>query len=115
MKKALAGTIIYLLITACIAWGQDAMYFYNLGNTSSQTYKKIDYFTKALELDPKLTAAYEKRGMLYYFQENYDQMMQDFLNVTALEPFSSEAYIWLGLAYMKKGTLDKAIANLNRS
>jgi len=42
-------------------------------------------------------------------------MMQDFLNVTALEPFSSEAYIWLGLAYMKKGTLDKAIANLNRA
>lgn len=115
MKKALVGVIVYILTATWAAWGQNAIQFYNLGNTSSLTYKKIDYYTKALELNPKLTAAYEKRGMLYYFQENYDRMIQDFLKVTELEPFSSEAYTWLGLAYMKTGELDKALANLNRA
>ena len=115
MKKSLAGVIVCFLIVACAAWGQDAAHFYNLGKTSSLTYKKIHYYTKALELNPKLLAAYEKRGMLYYFQENYNQMIQDFLRVTELEPFSSEGYLWLGLAYMKKGKLDKALDNLNRA
>jgi len=115
MKKTLVGVIVYILLAAGAAWGQNAMQFHNLGNTSSLTYKKIDYYTKALEMNPKLTAAYEKRGMFYYFQENYDPMIQDFLRVTELQPFASEAYIWLGLAYMKKEEFDKALANLNRA
>ena len=63
------------------AHGKDAMEYFNLGLESSMTYKKIEYFTKALELNPMLSDAYAKRGMLYYFQEKYDKMIQDFENI----------------------------------
>jgi tetratricopeptide (TPR) repeat protein len=91
------------------------MQFYDLGLKSSMTQKKIDYFTKALELDPNLSAAYEKRGMLYYFQENYPETIQDFQKVAYLKPFNTEAYVMLGLAFTKQGNLDEAIANLSRA
>ena len=115
MKKAIAGVICYLLLTVCTAWGQDAMQFYDLGIKSSITKRKIDYFTRALELDPNLYAAYEKRGMLYYFQEKYPETIQDFQKVAYLKPFNSETYVMLGLAFMKQRNLDEAIANLSRA
>ncbi|MFC1814189.1 tetratricopeptide repeat protein [Thermodesulfobacteriota bacterium] len=115
MRKAIAGVIIYMLLTAFTAWGQDAMQFYDLGLKSSMTKRKIDYFTRALELDPNLSVAYEKRGMLYYFQENYPETIQDFQKVAFLKPFNSETYVMLGLAFMKQGDLDEAIANLSRA
>ena len=115
MRKAIVGVISYMLLTACTAWGQDAMQFYDLGLKSSMTQRKIDYFTKALELNPNLSAAYEKRGMLYYFQENYPGTIQDFQKAAYLKPCNSEKYVMLGLALMKQGNLDEAIANLSRA
>ena len=91
------------------------MEFYNRGLKSSLAYEKIEYFTIALELNPKLSAAYEKRGMLYYYQGKYNKTIQDFQRVTELEPFAPEAYRMLGLAYVKKGNLDEAIANFTRA
>jgi len=115
MRKALVGVIIYLLIAACSAWGQDAMHFYDLGLKSSITYKKVHYFTKALELDPRLTEAYQKRGVLLYFQEKYTRAIQDFRNLTELKPYEPEARLMLGLAYMKKGNYDEAISHFTRA
>ncbi len=115
MRKALIGAFSYLLIATCSAWGQDAMYFYHLGLKSSITPTKIKYFTEALELDPGLSAAYKKRGILYYFQEEYTEAINDLHRVIELKSFESEAHLMLGLAYMKKGDVDEAVANLNRA
>ncbi|MFC1829065.1 tetratricopeptide repeat protein [Thermodesulfobacteriota bacterium] len=111
----------YLLIAGCLifltgaAWGQDAVHFYNLGVNSSLTNRKIHYFTKALEMNPGLTAAYEKRGMLYYFQGKYSQMIQDFGRVIEQKPHTPEAHMWVGLGYLKQENFDAAISNLSRA
>lgn len=115
MKKALVSVIIYFFIAAYTVWGQDAMHFYDLGLKSSMAYKKIQYFTKAIELDPGLTEAYAKRGMLYYFQEKYTETIQDFQRVAELKPYEPEAHLMLGLAYMKKGNYDEAISHFTRT
>jgi tetratricopeptide (TPR) repeat protein len=116
MRKALVGVIIsYLLITASAAWGQDAMQLFNLGLNSTITTRKIDYFTRALELDPKLYAAYEKRGMLYYFQGKYTETIQDFRKAAEQRPSESKAYLMMGLAQIKKGNFDAAHINLTRA
>ena len=111
MKKTLIIAIAFLFIS-CTAWGQDAMHFFNLGLNSSMTNTKINYFTRALEINPMLSEAYEKRGMLYYFQEKYADTIHDFQRVIELKPFEPEGYVMLGLAYIKKEDYDKAIANL---
>jgi tetratricopeptide (TPR) repeat protein len=115
MKKLLTTLIFFVCFTVGPAWGYDAAYFYNLGIDSSQTNTKINYFTRSIELNPALSAAYEKRGMLYYFQEHYTEMVDDFLKVTELDPENAEGYAMLGLAYLKKGDYDSALSNLTRA
>jgi Tfp pilus assembly protein PilF len=107
--------VIYILISVCPAWGQDATRFFNLGLQSSMVNKKIHYFTKALELNPRLAIAYDKRGRFYYFQENYDKMMYDFYKFTALRPANPEGYRMLGLAHMRLGNLDVAIDKFSQA
>jgi tetratricopeptide (TPR) repeat protein len=107
--------MIYILISVCPAWGQDAAYFLNLGLESSMVNKKIHYFTKALELNPRLAIAYDKRGRFYYFKENYDKMMYDYYKFTALRPADPEGYRMLGLAHLRMGTLDVAIDKFSRA
>ncbi len=115
MKEITVATLVYLCLIGTAAWGQEAMEFYNRGLKSFRAYEKIEHFTIALELNPKLSAAYEKRGMLYYYQGKYNRAIQDFLRVTELEPSAPEAHRMLGLAYVEKGNLDEAIVNFTRA
>ena len=62
MKQLIAATLVCLCLGAAAAWGQNAIEFYNLGLKSSLAYKKIEYFTKATQLNPNLAEAYEKRA-----------------------------------------------------
>lgn len=93
----------------------NAMDYFDYGLKSTMTSEKIEYFTKALELDPKLAAAYERRGMLYYFQEKYDKVIQDFNSYIELAPAKGEAYRMLGMGYLKSGMYRPAINNFTRA
>jgi tetratricopeptide (TPR) repeat protein len=115
MKKLLTLIIILVCCTAGPAWGYDATYFYNLGLDSTMSNTKINYFTRAIELNPELSAAYEQRGMLYYFQEHYNKMIRDFLKVTKLSPDNANGYTMLGVAYFNKKDYDSAVSNLTRA
>jgi tetratricopeptide (TPR) repeat protein len=97
------------------AWGYDAEHFFRLGLDNTQANIKINYFTRAIELNPRLSAAYEKRGMLYYFQEHYNKVIDDFLKVTKLSPDNANGYTMLGVAYFKKKDFDSAVSNLTRA
>jgi tetratricopeptide (TPR) repeat protein len=93
----------------------EAMDYFNLAQKGSVTRKKIELFTKALELNPKLAAAYEQRGLLYYFQEKYDKVIQDYQTYLDLAPEKAQAYRMLGLGYLKTGEYEPAIANFSRA
>jgi len=115
MKKLFATIIILIGFIAVPAWGYDAAYFYKLGINSTLSNMKINYFTRAIELNPAFSAAYEERGMLYYFQEHYNKMIRDFLKVTKLSPDNANGYTMLGVAFLKKKDYDSAVSNLTRA
>ena len=115
MGKTLVVILSCILYISAPAWGQDAMYFHNLGLESSMANKKIHYFSKALELNPRLAVAYEKRGVLYYFQGKYYEMSEDFQRLAELDPSNSEAHLMLGLAYLKRDDYGKAVESLARA
>ena len=115
MKKMLIVLLTYMMVTASAAWAQNAMYFYKLGMDSSLANTKIKYFTKAVELNPDLVEAYEKRAIHYYFQQRYDKAIRDYTKIIELKPEGPEAYLMLGSAHLKKGELEPAINNLSRS
>ena len=122
MKKL---TVYILVLFALISWQKhtpevyafegNAMEYFNLGLKSSMANVKINYFTTALDLNPRLADAYEKRGLYYYFQEKYDKVIEDFTNYIRLVPDKADAYRMLGMAYLKIGTYEEAIANFGKA
>ncbi len=117
--------IIILLLLVTVAWPQyvqnlyaldrNAVEYFDLGLKTSMAYKKTNYFTKAIELNPRLAPAYEERGLNYYFQGKYHEVIEDFTNYIRLVPNKANAYKMLGIAYLKTNNYEKAIANFDRA
>ena len=108
--RSLTLLLFFLLLAApAPAYSQDAMHYFNLGLESSRTRNKIQYFTKALELNPALALVYGKRGTLYYFQQEYQLAIQDFQKYIQLAPAKDETYRMLGLAYLRSQLYEAAI------
>jgi tetratricopeptide (TPR) repeat protein len=115
MSRIPVYLVALLLLYTLPVHADEAMDYFNLGRKGSVTRKKIELFTKALELNPKLAAAYEQRGLLYYFQEKYDKVIQDYQTYLDLAPEKAQAYRMLGLGYLKTGQYEPAIANFTRA
>ncbi|UCG11440.1 MAG: tetratricopeptide repeat protein [Deltaproteobacteria bacterium] len=115
IRRTMMCALTLILLSVHPVLGEDAMDYFNLGQKGSNTREKIAYFTKALEVDPGLTAAYEKRGLLYYFQRKYDKMIQDYETYIELAPAKAEAFRMLGLGYLRSGIYEPAIASFTRA
>ena len=117
--------IIILILLVTVAWpkyvqnlyalDRNAVEYFDLGLKTSMAYKKTNYFTKAIELNPRLAPAYEERGLNYYFQGKYHEVIEDFTNYIRLVPNKANAYKMLGIAYLKTNNYEKAIANFDRA
>ena len=115
MKRLSICLLTLLWLGANLAHAKDAGEYFRLALKSSTANKKIEYLSKALELDPNLASAYEKRGMLYYFQEKYDHVIEDFENYTRLAPDDAEGYRMLGMGYLYNGSYEAAIATFTHA
>jgi tetratricopeptide (TPR) repeat protein len=114
MRKLFVLTTTYLCLTAAVVWGQDAIDYFSRGLESSLSYKKIKFFTKALELDPNLVPAYEKRAIHYYFQGRLDNAIEDYTRVIELKDYKTDAYQRRGMAYLKKAHGEGMMAEIKR-
>lgn len=122
MKKIYIPILIILTLgswtatdQSVFAFDKSASDYFNLGLQSTMANKKIDYFTKALALDPRLADAYEKRAIHYYFQEKYDRVIEDFTEYIRLVPDKADAFRMLGMGYLKTGDYQKAIFNFDKA
>ena len=115
MKRLLFYLASFIWLAALSAHAEDANEYFEQAMQSSTANKKIEYLSKALELDPNLAAAYEKRGMLYYYQEKYDKVIKDFENYTRLVPDDVEGFQMLAMGYLYYGTYDAAIATFTQA
>ena len=115
MRRKIICYSICLMLTAVSVNAENAMDYFARGLKSTATRTKIKYFTKALELAPNLVDAYEKRGMLYFFQGKFDHVIQDFQTYIRLAPPKAEAYRMLGMGYLKRGDYPSAIDNFTRA
>jgi len=120
MKKLLMSLLILFLLASAPYIGQNpqaysdsATDYFNLGIQSSMAYKKIEYFTKALELNPRFAPPYEKRALFYFFQEKYDKVIEDLTSFIKLAPDKADAYRMLAIAYLNLEKYDKAIVSFD--
>ena len=115
MKKLLVYLLTIFWLPTSAALAKDAAAYFDLASKSSTAKKKIEYFSKALELDPNLASAYAKRGMLYYFQGKYQKVIEDFENYTRLRPDNADGYRMLGMGYLNGGNYDAAIVTFSQA
>ena len=114
VKGVIAATLGYLCLMVTPSWGQDAIKYYNLGLKSSLASEKIEYFSKALELNPTLAEAYEKRGIHYFFKGQLEDAIQDYTRAIRLKPHNAANYQMRGVAYFKKAHGEGLMAEINR-
>jgi len=122
MKKIYISILILLVTVAwtthvqnVYAFDGSAIEYFDLGLKTSMANKKINYFSTALELNPRFAPAYEKRGLHYYFQGKYDKVIEDFTHFIRLTPDKADAHRMLGMAYLKINNHEKAIVNFDRA
>jgi len=61
--------------------------------------KAIKYYTKAIEINPKLAEAFNNRGIAYSEKGLYTKAIEDYTKATQINPKDAEVYYNRGLAY----------------
>jgi hypothetical protein len=72
-------------------------------------------YTKAIELDPKLAAAYYNRGLAYFKMKQYDSALADFNKTLELNPKSSTAWVGRGISLEGLGKYKEALEAYNKA
>ena len=77
--------------------------------------RAVEYYTKALRLNPQLIGAYNNRGNVYNSMGEHDCAIKDFTKAIQLRPDFADAYNNRGNAYDKKGNSDWAIKDFTKA
>jgi len=77
--------------------------------------KAIADYSKAIEVDPKDTAAYTLRGVAWGKKAEYDKAIADYTKALEINPKFAKAYNNRGYTWAKKGDKDKAIADYTKA
>ena len=75
----------------------------------------IENFTRAIELNPQYTRAYNNQGIAYGTKGEHDLAIENFTRAIELNIQFAEAYNGRGVAYGDKSEHDLAIDNFNRA
>ncbi|WP_263381276.1 tetratricopeptide repeat protein [Granulicella arctica] len=79
---------------------------------ADQTDAAIADYLKILRLDPKLGAAYNNLGRLYYNEGRYSDAIPVLVRGLKIDPSMHPAEIILGASYFQTGVYDKAVSSL---
>ncbi|MCP4049454.1 MAG: tetratricopeptide repeat protein, partial [bacterium] len=77
--------------------------------------KDIEFYSKAIELEPKDPMLYYERANSYYDLKNYDKAIEDYNKAIELKPECSNFYNDLGVCYEDLEQFEKAIGNYNKA
>ena len=75
----------------------------------------IAAFSRAVQIDPKSSQAYNSRGLAKVMKGQIDEAMPDLDKAVALDPAVAKARFNRGFAYYRKGDLDKALADYSEA
>ena len=77
--------------------------------------KAIEYYRKAIELNPRIIEAYNNRGVAYGAIDEFDRAIADYDKTIELDPEYAKVYYNRGIAYMNKDEAGLAIADYDKT
>lgn len=119
MKEVRAARIVAILLLVIgvplAAGAQTAEDWLSKGRLETNPEVQIDYFTKAIRLNPELAEAYTCRGTANNDLGRYDKAIADYTSAIRLNPDNAPYYNNRGYSYEMLGHHDKAIADYTRA
>ncbi|MDD3875810.1 MAG: tetratricopeptide repeat protein [Bacteroidales bacterium] len=111
--KSLIKISIWIII--CVIWiscnsmsAEDYLYEGRKSASMQDSEKALEYFNKAVDKNPTLTAAYIERGKTFFNIREYEKSMIDFSKAIELSPEDPEAYYGRGLVYQFRNDMPNA-------
>jgi tetratricopeptide (TPR) repeat protein len=83
--------------------------FFNQAYSEGDHHKKIEYYSKAIELDPEYTLAYVNRATIHVYLGNYQEALQDYSKAIDIQPDYAMALCNRGYLYARLDMMDKAM------
>ena len=119
MKKIAIALLFLVSLSAASVFAQhDAQEAYEKGveyDERGNKDKALEYYTKAIGMDPNHFDAHSNRGLIYLSRDQYDKAIADFTLAIKLNPDSANAYYNRGLSSFYMERYDQAIADFSRS
>ena len=106
-----------LLVIACLpaVAAQDFDYWYDMGFDSmmfGEYEEAVEYYTKAIEIDPTYVFCYDDRGRAYANLGQYDLAIADFEKAIEMDPDYSSPRNSLAMTYYRMGDYENALESI---
>jgi tetratricopeptide (TPR) repeat protein len=75
----------------------------------------INYYNKAIKINPKFAKAYNNRGIAYMWKKQYDHAITDFGMAIKFDPKNGKAYNNRAIVYSYQGETGKALQDLKKA
>jgi len=72
-------------------------------------------FKKAIELNPNSIPIKGSMATLHYYTRQYDQAIREWREIQKADPSINWVYYYLGLAYLQKGSIKKALREFDKA
>lgn len=89
--------------------------WFNKGYYASSKQKKVEYYTKAITLDPNYKSALYNRGIAHYDQQQYYKAISDYTKAINLDYNYTSAWYNRSLCYYNLAQYPKALTDVNRA
>ncbi len=110
MKK-----LLFILLLSLCAFGEDYAKEgdkqYAIGNFG----KAIEFYTKAISINPNSTKAYNSRGVAYYELKNYRSAISDYTKAISVDPNNLGTIINRGVSYSRSGDYKNATKDARKA
>ena len=109
-------TLVYTLAVNAYTL-EDATSLYNMGidyYSQNQVQKSMEYFKKAISIDPKFYEAYYNLAQIQASYGYLDSAIKSYEKVVQLKPDDYESVYELGRLLYKRGYLNKALSYLDK-
>jgi len=94
--------------------GKTAEEWFDLGNKEKDPEKKIEYYSKCLELDPKYADAWNNKGFALRESGRYEEALRCFDKAIEIDPEDADAWSHKGVTLHDLGEYEEAIKSLDK-
>ena len=94
-----------------IGYNNRGIHYFDIGEFD----KAIEYFNKAIRLDPEFTIAYYNRGYAYNKKGDYDRAIGDYNKAVVLKPDHALIYLSRGSVYHNIGNYEQAVEDYDNT